>query len=587
MMRNVRSFAGICTLVLPAAWLATTEACAQESPPFQHASPELVQLAEEFRAFRSPLFRPRTWTPTHRVDGVPDYATVVREQREGLTRFQERLGALEPASWPVHDRVDYLVLRSEMDDVFFEQHVLREVETNPSYYVEQAINGVAREMGDVVPYSTQKAEAIIAAFERTGPILKQAAGNIVLAETAPEFGQMGMRHVKNIRAQYAAGVQLLEPHFPASHRARLGSAAEQAAIELEKYGTWIEANLSQMKGQAHVGRKNMEWYFQRVNFSPWNVEELLFLGEMEKNRFLMSIEVEEAVNQGLKELTMPTTDEMIEWFRLTYLQTKYWLKDTDLISFHPYIGESYLQAGAWQEPFGSLGNRPGLVGFPTEPQPENTKRLFVVPQGNWFTETYWERTMRLDPITDYQHSDWPGHYFEAQVNKRNPCPIRAVHKDTGFSQGWAHYWEELFLDMGYPYLRGPRTRELTYNFLLLRAVRIPLDIYLSTGEHSVDEAVQYQIDRVPTMEEHISRAEVDMYVRWPYQATSYIVGKKQIEQMLAETIVKGDYGVNWREFHDAMLQYGQIPLALVRWELTGNSDQVEEFWKDPDRPSTE
>ena len=587
MMRNLRSFASLGMLVLPAVWLAMTEARAQESQPVRHASPELIQLAEEFRAFRSPLFRPRTWTPTHRVAGVPDYATVVREQREGLTRFQERLRALDHRSWPVHDRVDYLVLRSEMDDVFFEQHVLREVETNPSYYVEQAINGVAREMGDVVPYSTQKAEAIIAAFERTGPILEQTAGNIVVAETAPEFGRMGMRHVKNIRAQYAAGVQLLEPHFPAGRRARLSSAAEQAAIELEKYGTWIEVNLPQMKGQAHVGRKNMEWYFERVNFSPWNVEELLFLGEMEKNRFLMSIEVEETVNQGLKELTMPTTDEMIEWFRLTYLQTKYWLKDTDLISFHPYIGESYLQAGAWQEPFGRLGNRPGLIGFPTEPKPEPTKRLFVIPEGHWFTETYWERTMRLDPITDYQHSDWPGHYFEAAVTKRNPCPVRAVHKDTGFSQGWAHYWEELFLDMGYPYLRGPRTRELTYNFLLLRAVRIPLDIYLSTGEHSLDEAVQYQIDRVPTMEEHISRAEVDMYVRWPYQATSYIVGKKQIEQMLAETIVKGDNSVNWREFHDAMLQYGQIPLALVRWELTGNSDQVEEFWKDPDRPSTE
>ena len=138
--------------------------------------------------------------------------------------------------------------------------------------------------------------------------------------------------------------------------------------------------------------------------------------------------------------------------------------------------------------------------------------------------------------------------------------------------------------MGYPYLRGPRTRELTYNFLLLRAVRIPLDIYLSTGKLSVDEAVQYQIDRVPTMEEHISRAEVDLYVRWPYQATSYIVGKKQIEQMLAETIVAGDYSVDWRGFHDDLLEYGQIPLALVRWELTGNDDQMSLFWTAPEYP---
>jgi uncharacterized protein (DUF885 family) len=188
--------------------------------------------------------------------------------------------------------------------------------------------------------------------------------------------------------------------------------------------------------------------------------------------------------------------------------------------------------------------------------------------------------MRLDPITDFQHSDWPGHYFEGEVTRRHPCPIRAVHRDTGFSQGWAHYWEEFFLDMGYPYLRGPRTRELTYNFLLLRAVRVPLDINLSNGTMSMEEAIKYQIDRVPSMEDHISRAEVEMYARWPYQATSYIVGKKQIEQILAERIAKdGNKTIDWRAFHDAMLSFGQIPPALVRWEMTGNDDQMKAFWE--------
>jgi hypothetical protein len=38
-----------------------------------------------------------------------------------------------------------------MDDVYFDQYILREVETNPAYYIEQAINGVAREIPDVVP----------------------------------------------------------------------------------------------------------------------------------------------------------------------------------------------------------------------------------------------------------------------------------------------------------------------------------------------------------------------------------------------------------------------------------------------------
>jgi len=572
------ALASCCLLALP------TTAAAQDDRRVDHAAPGLIELANEFRAFRSPLFRPRTWRPTHSVEGVPDYAAVRTAQIEGLERFRERLNALDPSGWPVHDQVDYLLLRSEMDDVWFEQHVLRETETNAGWYIEQAVNGVAREIPDVVPYSEETAEAIIAAFERTGPILDQAPQNLVLADAAPELAQMGLRNIENIREKYAAGVELFSPHFPASQRRELRRVAAEAARELEDYGRWIERNIDRMQGDPNVGQENMLWFFRRVNFVPWTREELLHLGEQEKNRFLMSIEIEETKNEGLPELTMPTTEEWIEWFRLTYLQTKYWLKENDLISFPDYVGESFLEEGAWQEPFGGLGNRPGLLGFSTEDKPPNTKRLFVVLEDHWFTNTYWERTMRLDPITDYQHSDWPGHYFEGEVSRRHPCPIRAIHRDTGFSQGWAHYWEEFFMDMGYPFLRGPRTRELTYNFLLLRAVRVPMDIWLSEGQLSVEEAIQYQIDRVPTMEEHISRAEVDMYVRWPYQATSYIVGKKQIEQIMGDLIYANGFDIDWREFHDELLDYGQIAPALVRWEMTGNDDQVSGFWDDPAVP---
>jgi hypothetical protein len=551
-----------------------------------HASPELLKLADDFHAFRSPIFRPRTWRPTHSANGVSDFALVARTQREGLPKFQARLSALDPSKWPVHDRVDYLLLRSEMDDVDFEQRVLRETVVNPAFYIEQALTGVIRQVHfAVVPYSVEKSEAIVAAFDQMTPIVEQGPKNIVLAEAAPELGRIGLDEIKNVRQNFVAGVKLFQPHMTQAARGRLAASADRAGLALENYGKWIETNLPAMKGHGYVGRENLEWYMKRVNFVPWPSDHLLYLGEIEKNRFLMSIEIEKTRNKGLKPLTMPTTKEWIEWFRLTYLQTKYWLKDLDLITFPPYLGESYIEEGTWQEPFGEVGNRTGILAFPTTPPPNPGKRLFVVPETHWFAQTYWDRTMRLDPITDFQHSDWPGHYFEGEVTKRNPCPIRAVHTDTGFSQGWAHYFEEFFLNMGYPYLRGPRTRELTYNFLLLRAVRVPMDLGMSSGTLSFDAAVKYQIDRVASMEPHISRAENAMYIRWPYQATSYIVGKKQIEQILAERISDGGYTVDWRAFHDRMLSYGQIPLALVRWEMTGHDDQMKQFWNAPARGS--
>ena len=596
------------------------------SPESGHAAPEVMALAKEFRQFRSPVFSSRKSRSVRSVVGVPDYADVVREQREGLRDFQARLRALNPRGWPVHDQIDYLLLRAEMDDVDWQHQVLREPEKNPYFYVEQALDGIREESGTsggtvVVPYSEEKADAIIAAFARTAPIVRQGPETLVLADAAPEFGRIALRELEDIQEKYAAGAKLFEPHMPESRRGRLTAAATQAATALEAYRQWVERNLSQMKGQPHVGRENLEWLLRRIYFIPWSYDELLLMAELEEDRFTMMIEIEEKKNRGLEPLTMPTSAEWVEWFRLTYLQTKYFLKDLDLISFHPYIGESYLEEGAvWQEPFGS-GQHTGRMVFTTEPVKQPGKRMVILPEDHWFTQTYFERLMRVDPITDYHHSEWPGHYFEGQVTSRNPCPIRAGHRDSGFSN-WAHYLEELFLNFDYPFLRGPRTRELHWNLLLFRAIRVPLDLYLSSGVRSIEESIQWQVDSVPFMEEQVARTEVEGYVRRPFSAASYLVGKKQIEQILSdrslqlggpgdpasllqpvreeivETVesgaVSGEYSrrsadkqksrFNWREFHDSLLASGQIPLALARWEMTGHEDQIRKMgvWDMPD-----
>ena len=316
----------------------------------QHASTELVTLAEEFRQFRSPVFPSRKSRSVRSVVGVPDYAGEVREQREGLPRFQARLQAIDPRDLPVHDQLDYLLLRAEMDYVDWQHQVLRETVKNPFLYVEQAFNGVRAEIGTyrsakVVPFSEEKADALIDAFARTGPIVEQAPENLVVAEAAPEFGQRVVRELKNIREKYQASATLMAQHVPQSRRDRLIATAEQAAVALETYGKWVEANLPQMKGQPHVGRENLEWYLKRIYFVPWSYDELLLMGQLEEQRFRMMIEIEEKKNRGLKPLTMPTSAEWVEWFRLTYLQTKYFLKDLDLISFHPFIGEVAMEEG--------------------------------------------------------------------------------------------------------------------------------------------------------------------------------------------------------------------------------------------------
>jgi len=618
LLRGV-SVAGLVSVMMLTGW----ESHAQ----VEHASTELATLAEEFRKFRSPVFSSRKSRSVRSVVGAPDYANVVREQQEGLPKFQARLQAIDPQDWSVHDQIDYLLLRAEMDDVDWQHQVVRETIKNPYFYLEQALNGVRAEIGTyrrggLLPNtSEEKADALIAAFARMGPIVEQAPKNLVLEESAAHFGRMVIRESQSIREKYKASAKLFAERIPQNRRDRLMAAAEQAAEAMVTYAQWVETNLPQMKGQPHVGRENLDWYLKRLYFIPWNHDELLLMGEMEEHRFRMMIEIEEKKNRGLKPLTMPTSAEWVEWFRRDYLQTKYFLKDLDLISFHSFIGEVYLEEGAvWQEPFGS-GQRTGALAFPDTPVEFPGRRYYVLPEDHWFADTYFERAMRTDPIIDYHHSEWPGHYFEAMVTSRNSCPIRAGHKDSAFSN-WAHYLEELFLNFDYPFLRGPRTRELHWNWLLFRAIRVPLDLHLNTGARSIDESIQWQIDTVPFMEEIVARTEIEGYIRRPFSAASYLIGKKLIEQIMSErsvqlggpgdpaslmvpikerapgevesSYISGEYSrraadnqksrFNWREFHDDLLDSGQIPLSLARWEMTGHEDQMQKLdvWNIPD-----
>ena len=85
---------------------------------------KLVQLFKDWRAFEQPPLR----------DGAPDYtaATFARRHKE-LAAFRQRLDALDDSKWPVAQRVDYALLRAEMNGFDFNVRVLKPWERDPAF----------------------------------------------------------------------------------------------------------------------------------------------------------------------------------------------------------------------------------------------------------------------------------------------------------------------------------------------------------------------------------------------------------------------------------------------------------------------
>ena len=70
------------------------------------------------------------------------------------------------------------------------------------------------------------------------------------------------------------------------------------------------------------------------------------------------------------------------------------------------------------------------------------------------------------------------------------------------------------------------------------------------------------------------RGEQSLYLRQPGYGTSYVTGKIQIEELLAEYAIQegGDFSV--KRFFDAFYDAGVIPIVLTRWEMTGEKDAI-------------
>ncbi|MBU3079524.1 DUF885 domain-containing protein [Sphingomonas quercus] len=160
------------------------------------------------------------------------------------------------------------------------------------------------------------------------------------------------------------------------------------------------------------------------------------------------------------------------------------------------------------------------------------------------------------------HECNPGHSFQAAVAQeatRRP----AFRRSTGFSgygEGWALYMEWLGTKMGVydtPYENFGR---LSYE--IWRASRLVIDTGIHHYGWSREQAQQYLRDHT-ALSEHEIETEVDRYIAWPGQALAYKLGEMLIRQKRAEAEAKLGPAFDQRNFHDAILALGSVPLTVL------------------------
>jgi uncharacterized protein (DUF885 family) len=535
------------------------------------AAESLEKLADDFWTWRA-KYAPFTGDDVNRLErpgGIRNWSRAsINQRRNDLKQFETRWKNIDPSSWPVSQQVDYKLIGSALSRVRWELDKNPRWKRDPNFYIEQTLTALAEALTIPAPYDEARSREILTRIENIPSIVQQGSQNL---ENPPaRFASVAIQNLDGIRerlrkmASSLAASTTLKPE-------ELNSASERAADALEKFQQQLKEKLPTLPQQTALGHDAYVWFLRNVALMPFTPEELLAMGRQEWNRAVAFEAYEKNRNKDVPPLKVADNVDS-------------WIKDAAQkeLSIQKFLVErGILSVPDWVQHYTLRPTREYLrvLGFTeaddfTGPSRLKENCIRYVPEPSEKLPYFWRATA-MDPAPITVHEGIPGHYFQLCLSWKHEDTIRRHYYDSGANEGIGFYAEEMMLQAGL-FDDSPHTREIIYNFMRLRALRVEVDVKLALGEFTLEQAAKYLQDKVP-MDEQTARQEAIAFCTGPGQAITYQIGKLQIIKFLADARLQQGEMFNLRAFHDFVWKNGNVPIALQQWEYLGENHAVPPF----------
>lgn len=510
-------------------------------PPQSDRYEDLTALFTEWRAFQQPKL----------LAGVPDYTSAaMAAQYQALPGYQSRLAAIDPTRWPVGQQVDHQLVGAEMNGLDFDHRILRPWARNPAFYatVFPSQSDVPAREGphaagavelwtDTFPLSPDRAEELARGLGTVPGLLAQAQQNLV--GDARDLWVGGIRVIKEQSADLATLAGRLEPNSP------VAAAAQRARAATDSFALWLESKSASKTGPSGVGIGEYTWYLQNVHLLPYTWQDQVALMRRELSRAHAALRLSEHRNRRLPPLAVIGSGaEHARRFNAAVTEYLSFLDEQEVVPIRDYM-DAALRARIGQ---------------------------FTPGPREFFTEVDYR-----DPVVMRTHGY---HWFDLarMVKEPHPSPIRRgpllYNIFDGRAEGLATGMEEMMMVAGLFDAR-PRARELIYVLLAQRAARALGDLFMHANEFSLDQAVAFASDWTPRgwlpRDGTTAWWEQFLYLQQPSYGTSYLIGKIEIEQLLAERARQQGEAFTLKQFMDDLNTAGMIPVPLIRLEFAASA----------------
>jgi uncharacterized protein (DUF885 family) len=532
------------------------------------ATDSLDKLADDFWAWRA-RNAPFSGDDVNRMErpgGIREWSRASIDQRgKDLAGFEARwkkIGANQ-GDRPIRDQVDYKLIGSALSRVRWELDINPRWKRDPNFYLDQTLTPLAEALTIPAPYDEARSREILNRIENIPSILQQGLEN--LEKPPAPFGEVAINRLDGIRERLRKMSKSLTASTTLTAD-KMNSACDRAADALEKFQQQLKRKLPDLPQKTALGRNAYIWFLRNVALMPFTPEELLAMGKQEWDRAVAFETFEKNRDKNVPPLKIASDiDSWIKDVATKEIQIRKFLEERGILTVPDWVQHYTLRPTP--EYLAALGFTEDDDFTSPSRLKENCIRYVPAPSEKL---GYFWRATAMDPRPITVHEGIPGHYFQLCLSWKNEDPIRRHYYDSGANEGIGFYAEEMMLQAGL-FDDSPHTREIIYNFMRLRALRVEVDVKLALGQFTLEQAAKYLQEKVP-MDEDTAHQEAIAFSTSPGGAMTYQIGKLQILKFLADARMQQGDKFNLRAFHDFVWKNGNVPIALQEWEYLGATE---------------
>ena len=480
--------------------------------------------------------------------------------RDGISKARAQiasdlaaLDAVAAPKLPPDDALDLAILKLQLKYALFEDDEIGKWKKRPGAYDELfSVNDYLDK--EYAPLEV-RARRLLAHQQAALAQVASIQANLELPLSRP-VTQVAIRSFAGY-ASYLRGevVERVAAIGDEAFRARFRETNEKLAAEAQKISEWLSTKVLPTAGDNHIlGADRFRKLLEAQEGITTPIDELRRMNE--ENLAANKRAFEELVAKGVRtgrpaaaeylKVTSQITEEARRFVvdrHIVTLPTDDRAAVREMPPFARWNPASLSMTGPFEAPIVAFYN----VTLPDPSLPKDQQAEYVQTLA----------AIRMIAV----HEVWPGHFVQGLKSRRAPTKVQKMFGSYTFSEGWAHYTEQMMMDEGFG-AADPANRLGQLQQALVRNCRFYASIAIHVDRRPLDEVEKRFVTDchtdTPNAREQTVRGTFDP----GYFA--YTLGKLQILALREAAKHKLGGKFSLAKFHDALLARGAPQVSLIR-----------------------